>query len=57
MSGFVGLAFDYKDQPVIAYAGADSKVWIAYDPVEIPEPLTLALLSVGMVALLRRRRA
>jgi len=50
----VGVAFDFDDLPVLAYRD-NGNVFVAYDP--IPEPGTLALLGLGGVAVLARRRA
>ncbi len=50
----VGLTFDYENNPVISFVGTDNIIRIAYDPVEVPEPATLAVLALGF-ALIRRR--
>ncbi len=49
----VALAFDAEDLPVIAYK-AQSALVLAYDPVIVPEPLSLLLLLLGW-GLVRRR--
>jgi len=52
-----GLAYDYNGIPVIAYVAAGTNnIWLAYDPVQVPEPATAGLLALGGIALLRRRR-
>ncbi len=55
----VGLAFDADDNPVICYSDIDhgGKLYLAYDPVMVPEPATVALLAIGAAMLRRRRRA
>lgn len=50
----VGLAFDDEDNPVISY-GNGGDVWIAYDPVVVPEPATLGLLLIGGIMAGRKR--
>ena len=50
----VGIAYDYEGLPVISYSTGNS-LWLAYDPVAVPEPLSLTLLGLGGLALLRRR--
>ena len=51
----VGLAYDYEGIPVIAYS-ANQSLWLAYDPVVVPEPLTVTMLAIGGLVLCRRRR-
>jgi len=51
----VGLAFDYENNPVISFVGGDGIMKIAYDPQEVPEPATLAILALGFV-LIRRSK-
>ena len=52
----VGLAYDYEGLPVVAYTGDNNVMWLAYDPIIVPEPLTAALLAVGGLCAPRRRR-
>jgi hypothetical protein len=52
----IGLAFDAENNPVISY-GAEGSVWIAYDPLVIPEPATLTLLLLGATGVLRNRKS
>jgi hypothetical protein len=49
----IGLTFDYENNPVISYC-YNNKMCIAYDPVAVPEPATMAILALGF-ALIRRR--
>ncbi|NIA17049.1 MAG: PEP-CTERM sorting domain-containing protein [Planctomycetes bacterium] len=53
---FVGLAFDFEGNPVISYDNNHGELWIAYDPVVIPEPATIAMLLIGGCLALRRRK-
>jgi hypothetical protein len=48
----VGLAFDANNFPVISFEAGKGQIWLAYDPVTVPEPSTLALLGIGAVSLL-----
>ena len=51
----VGLAFDANDFPVISFVaegGYGSSIWLAYDPVAVPEPSTLLLAASGVLMLL-----
>jgi hypothetical protein len=50
----VGLAFDYENNPVISFTDQAGNLAIAYDPVEIPEPVTMAIFALGF-ALIRRK--
>lgn len=51
----VGLAFDYENNPVISYVDMDGKMKIAYDPVEVPEPMTMTILAIGLSFIKRRK--
>jgi hypothetical protein len=52
----IGLAFDAENNPVISY-NTGGEVWIAYDPMVIPEPATMSLLLLGTMVSLRLRRS
>jgi hypothetical protein len=51
----VGLAFDFEGNPVISYDNY-GELWIAYDPVVVPEPATITMLLIGGCLALRRRK-
>jgi hypothetical protein len=51
----VGLTFDYENNPVISFTDQMGNLAIAYDPVVIPEPATMAIFALGF-ALIRRRK-
>lgn len=55
----VSLAFDADDNPLICYSDFDhgGDLYLAYDPVMVPEPATVVLLAIGTAILRRRRRA
>ncbi len=43
----VGLAFDANDLPVISFTATNGGIWLAYDPVAVPEPTVMLLLASG----------
>jgi hypothetical protein len=51
----ISLTFDIENNPVISFSTGNG-IWIAYDPVIIPEPATMALLLLGGVFSLRLRK-
>lgn len=55
-SSQTGVTFDYEGLPVLSY-NAGNRIFVAYDPVVVPEPTAGALLSLAGLALLRRRAA
>jgi hypothetical protein len=51
----VGLAYDANDLAVISFTTLNGGIWLAYDPVTVPEPsLMLLLVSGGALVLLVR---
>jgi hypothetical protein len=59
-TGEVGLAYDYEGIPVVAFVGNNYEdgagVYIAYDPIITPEPVSMSLLGLGGLLMLRRRK-
>lgn len=54
----LGIDYDYADLPVLSYSDYTGMLTLAYDPIVVPEPTGVALVSVLTgVSLLRRRRA
>ena len=51
----VGVAFDHNDLPVLSYV-KDANIWLAYDPVIVPEPAAMTLFAIGGAAFCRGRR-
>ncbi len=52
----IGLVYDTQNNPVISYRDMQTgELSLAYDPVAIPEPATLALLVLGATIIHRRR--
>jgi len=51
----VGLDFDAQDWPVISFLannssfGSTADIWIAYDPIVVPEPSAVMLAAVGFL--------
>ena len=52
---FIGVISDVPIASAIGDRGSDADVWHSVHFTPVPEPVTLALLSVGGVTLLRRR--
>lgn len=52
----IGLAFDEANNPVISFTSGNG-VYIAYDPVIVPEPATAAILLLGGVLIRRIRKS
>ncbi|MGD0516555.1 MAG: PEP-CTERM sorting domain-containing protein [Thermoguttaceae bacterium] len=51
----VGITFDANDQPVISFTTISGNIFLAYDPVTVPEPTVMLLLaSGGAIVLLSR---
>ena len=57
-TGGLGLAFDAEDLPVISYYNSSDNnyLYLAYDPIVVPEPVSLTLLLMGGIAVARRRK-
>lgn len=63
----VGLDFDANDWPVISFLanssggwGSTADIWIAYDPIVVPEPSAVVLAAVGFLGMCyaaRRKRS
>lgn len=55
-----GLAYDYAGLPVISYvfnsSGVSPRIFLAYDPVVVPEPAGMGLVLAGPMLLRRRPR-
>ncbi|MEM7627207.1 MAG: PEP-CTERM sorting domain-containing protein [Planctomycetota bacterium] len=51
-----GITFDHEGLPIVSY-NDNGNIWIAYDPIVVPEPTATALLGFAGLALLRRRAA
>jgi len=43
----VGITFDANDLPVISFTTISGNIWLAYDPVAVPEPTVMLLLASG----------
>jgi hypothetical protein len=58
----VGLDFDAQNWPVISFLGSNGSsadIWIAYDPIVVPEPSAVALAAAGFAGMCyaaRRKR-
>ncbi|QDU72580.1 hypothetical protein [Mucisphaera calidilacus] len=50
-----GIAYDHEDLPVISYV-TNGTIHLAYDPIIVPEPAALTLLSLTALTLARRTR-
>ena len=62
----VGLDFDAQDWPVISFLannsgyGSTADIWIAYDPIVVPEPSAIVLAAAGFAGMCyaaRRKRS
>lgn len=55
----VSLAFDAGDNPVISFGNVDDneELYLAYDPIVVPEPATLTCLLAGLTLIRKRRQA
>jgi hypothetical protein len=59
----VGLDFDAENYPVVSFLGRNgfgqNDIWIAYDPIVVPEPSAVVLAAVGFLGMCyaaRRKR-
>jgi hypothetical protein len=65
--GWVGLDFDAENYPVISFLastsggwGSTADIWIAYDPIVVPEPSAVVLAAAGFAGMCyaaRRKRS
>jgi len=51
----VGLDFDAENYPVVSFLGLNgfgqNEIWIAYDPIVVPEPSAVMLAAVGFLGM------
>ncbi len=50
----VGLTFDENDFPVVTYGDREGQLWMAYDPIVVPEPASMAALLAGVFFIRKR---